>query len=128
MITERGKRYFVSNWSECNCHLHTAMYNAMIRLSNAFVTKAIGVVDRDYYSGLIKAVVVYDNVTGNEIKQMEALIHVFFKEEYYKVYHRVPTDRLDTKVIRYDELEQYGYSDCDIKYCFMWNNIFKKEV
>lgn len=128
MITEKGKNYFTSNWSECDCHLQPPMYEALIRWTGEFPAVAIGVVDRDYHSGLVRTACVYkDDIPDETLAEMENKLEELLVEEYGKVYEWPLDKEFPTRIYRHADLEKYGYSDKNIEYCFFWRCIFLKQ-
>lgn len=128
MITEKGKKYFPSSWTECDCHMSGPMYDAMIRLSGEF-TQAIGVVHREYNTGMVRVATVYeDDIADETIESMVNRLEKILKEEYAKSGWGTANRNYRIEIYRYNELSQHGYSDDDIKYCFMWRNILRKEL
>ena len=128
MITERGSKYFVSDWSACDCHLNSKMFEAMIRISNEFVKGAIGVVHRDCDSGFIKIATVYnDDITYNALNRVENRIKELLAEEYAKTGEGELYSGCSIKIYRYSDLPYHGYSEKDIRYCFYCGNIFLRQ-
>lgn len=129
MIIERGKKYFISTWSECDCHLNTCVYDALIRLSGEFVPLSIGVVNRDYSTGMVKVAVVYDeSITDDYLRRIEDRALELIKEEFTKAGRVYPKDLPNMRIYRYNDLTNHGYSGSNIRYCFWYKSIMRKEL
>lgn len=129
MITEKGKNYFVSSWTACDCHLHRVMYNALLLWTIGYPDYSIGIVSRDYNSGFVTLATVYkDDVTDEELIRMENHLETMIERCLGPEGYKGMGERPKTKICRYKDLQSFGYSDKDIEYCFMWNSIFKKQV
>lgn len=129
MITEKGKKYFQSTWTECDCHLGICMYNALVKLSREFINYAIGVVHRDYSTGIVRVATIYqDDVDDSDLIKLEERLEQLLKEEYVSSGFTGLSRNYKTNIYRYDQLSKYGYSDSDILYCFLGGCIFRKEL
>lgn len=130
MLTQKGINFFTSSWSECDCHLNTKMYDALIKLSGEFVSTSIGVVNRDYSSGLVTVATVFDeHHTDDEIENIKKRIKELLKEEYAKRdLLNYFDENYSIEIYKYDDLEKHGYSGDDIQYCFIWRSILRRQV